>query len=129
MADDRVAIVQRFMNAISASDLEALLAESHPDGELIPLVSAWPQPYHGHDGVREWWADLNGTWDEFTVQYEDSRELDDGALLVNIHWRARGRGGHPVVEGPSVVVFRFRDGKVLSAHVFVDERRALSSLG
>jgi ketosteroid isomerase-like protein len=116
------------MAALSREDLDGLIAESHPDGELIPLMSTWPQPYHGHDGLRQWFADMHHVWDEFVVQPTNFRELDDGVMLVDIDWRAVGRGGAPELEGPAVVVFRFRDGKAFHAHVFVDEERALKSL-
>ena len=129
MADERTEIVRQFMDAISRADLDAMLAVSHPEGELIPLMSTWPQPYLGHDGLRQWWDDLHQIWDEFAAEPSAFRELDDGVLLVDFEWRATPKGGGMELEGPAVALFRFRDGKAFSAQIFLDEERALRSLG
>ena len=117
------------MGALSRGDVDGMIAVSHPDGEVTPLMSTWPQPYHGHDGLRQWYADMHHVWDEFKAEPVAFREVEGGILLVEISWHAIGRGGAPELEGPAVVVFRFRDGKAFHAHVHVDEEAAMKSLG
>jgi ketosteroid isomerase-like protein len=125
VAEERTEVVRQFMDAITRGDIPALLAVSDPEVELVPLVSVWPTPYRGHDGLRQWHRDLAENWEVFEVRPEGFKELPGGAMLVDIQWRSQGKGGGPEVAGPAAVIYRFRDGRVLSAHVHVDASQAL----
>jgi ketosteroid isomerase-like protein len=123
----RIEMVRRAMAAIGRRDPSAFIAEVAEDCELRPLMSVWPQPYRGHDGIRQWFDDLAGVWDEFSVEPEDIRALEDDTLLVALLWRGRGKGRPDELSGPAVALWRFRDDKAVSARLYPDETSALEA--
>ena len=123
----RIEIVRRAMAAVARRDVSAFVADLAEDCELRPLMSVWPQPFRGHDGIARWFVDLCAVWDEFSVEPEGFRALDEDTLLVPLLWRGRGKSGGSELEGPAVALWRFRDDKAVSAHLFPDEARALEA--
>jgi ketosteroid isomerase-like protein len=124
---ERIEIVRRAMAAVARRDVSAFVADLAEDCELRPLMSVWPQPYRGREGIARWFADLSAVWDEFSVEPEDFRALDEDTVLVPLLWRGRGKGVSTELEGPAVAVWRFREDKAVSAHLFPDEARAIAA--
>jgi ketosteroid isomerase-like protein len=124
---ERIELVRRAMAAISRRNTSAFLAEVADDCELQPLMSVWPQPYRGHDGIERWFEDLAAVWDAFSVEPEEIRVLDDDTLLVTLLWKGRGKGRQDELSGPAVALWRFRDDKAVSARLYPDETRALEA--
>jgi ketosteroid isomerase-like protein len=124
---ERIELVRRAMAAISQRDTSAFLAEVADDCELRPLMSVWPQPYRGHEGIERWFEDLAAVWDSFSVEPEEIRVLDDDTLLVALVWKGRGKDRLDELSGPAVALWRFRDDKAVSAHLYPDEPRALEA--
>ena len=124
---EQIEIVRRAMAAVGPRNTEAFVANLTEDCELHPLMSVWPQPYRGHAGVEQWFADLAGVWDSFSVEPEQIRALDDATLLVVLRWWGRGKGGGDELEGPAAALWRFCDDKAVSAHLYPDEARALAA--
>ena len=69
----RIEIVRRAMAAVARRDVSGFVADLAEDCELRPLMSVWPQPYRGHDGIARWFVDLGAVWDEFSVEPEGFR--------------------------------------------------------
>jgi ketosteroid isomerase-like protein len=124
---ERIELVRRAMAAISRRDTSAFLAEVADDCELRPLMSVWPQPYRGHEGIERWFEDLAAVWDSFSVEPEEIRVLDNDTLLVALVWKGRGKDRLDELSGPAVALWRFRDDKAVSAHLYPDEPRALEA--
>jgi ketosteroid isomerase-like protein len=124
---NRIEMVRRAMAAVARRDTSAFLAEVADDCELRPLISVWPQPYRGHDGIERWFEDLAAVWDSFSVEPQDIRSLDDDTLLVALLWKGRGKGRRDELSGPAVALWRFRDDKAVSARLYPDEARALEA--
>jgi ketosteroid isomerase-like protein len=125
--EERIEVVRRAMAAVSRRDVAAFIEDVAPDCELHPLMSVWPQPYRGHDGIERWFRDLAEVWDEFTVEPESFRGLGDDTLLVRMRWRGRGRGSEAELDGPSAALWRFRGELVVSARIYPDEARAMQA--
>jgi ketosteroid isomerase-like protein len=125
--DERIEMVRRAMAAVARRDTSAFLAEVADDCELRPLMSVWPQPYRGHEGVERWFEDLTEVWDSFAVEPQEIRALEDDTLLVTLLWKGRGKGRQDELSGPAVALWRFRDDKALSLRLYPDEARALEA--
>jgi ketosteroid isomerase-like protein len=128
-AEERERIVRRAFEAFAARDLEALTELVAPEIELRPLVSVWQRSYRGLDGLEEWFGEVNRTWDEFTFEAEDVRELDPERMLVKARWRGRAVAGGSEMGGPSAALVAFRGDKVVLADFYVNEEAALGALG
>ena len=72
--------VLRAIDAYNRRDLDALLAEMHPEIELQPPLTALAgNVYRGHDGVAAWLADLDETFVRTRI---DPLEVEDLGGLV-----------------------------------------------
>jgi ketosteroid isomerase-like protein len=91
------------------SDKEVAL----PDGALV---------YHGHDGVRQFWAQFMEPLPEIQIDVE--RTLDGNDYVV-----AFIRSRATAINQPSVHVWTFRDGKVVTFTAYNDPDRALEAVG
>jgi ketosteroid isomerase-like protein len=57
MASPTVELVRRAFDAYNSRDLEGLLSLMHPEVHVRSLMTeAERSDYHGHQGVREWYA-------------------------------------------------------------------------
>ena len=105
--------VRALFAAFARRDRDAFLAHLHPDFELdVPATAERAGrggPYRGHDGVREYFADVERIWSELHIEPEDIRAAGDSVMLFG---RVRGRAGTEVVDARGMWTFRL-DGDLL----------------
>src|SRR4029453_691558 len=114
MSQENVEVVRRVNEAIDAKDMEALVAEHHPDVEIVVLRSEIEGPYLGHDGLRRMAADMFDAY--FGRRIEERRELGGERVLVLGHQHATPRGArweHVLAE-----IFEIEAGKVKRLQAF-----------
>jgi ketosteroid isomerase-like protein len=115
---DDVDVVRAVYAAFAARDLEAAFRHIDPDCELhlSPTASrvGRTEPYRGHDGLREYWADVNRTWDDLELHAEDFRSVP-GAVVVLGHVILRAQGTER--SRAAVWTWRVRDGRAYSVRV------------
>jgi uncharacterized protein len=116
--DTDVATVQAIYVAFARRDLEGMLAHVADDVEVVPVGTAGrigrTAPYYGHDGVREYFADAEATWEELKLHPTDVRATVD-AVVVFGHVDARLRGRS--VRRQVVWTWKLRGGKVVVLRV------------
>ena len=113
--EDDVRVVRAIYAAFAGRDIDAALAHVGEDVEFEPSGTAQltgrTEPYRGHDGLREYFADAARVWDELTLHADDVRATA-GSVVVFGHVEGRV-GGAPVRRGV-VWVWRIRDGKAVA---------------
>ena len=125
MSRENVEVVRRVNAAIEARDMEALVAEHHPDVEIVVLRSEIEGPYLGHEGLRRMAADMFEA--DFQMRVDEMRDLGDNRVLVLGHQHATVRGArweHLLAE-----VVEIDAGKVARTRAFATVEQALESLG
>lgn len=124
---DNAEIVRRGFDALTRSDLDALLATLHEDVYWRPLMSATPgeDAFRGHEGVTEWWRRIHEVTPDVESQIDDVVERGD-VVYVEGSLGTAGAGG-PVQAMAWVV--RLRQGKVERMDVFTDRAEARSAAG
>jgi len=125
MSQENVEVVRRVNEAIEAKDLEALVAEYHPNVEIVVLRSEIEGPYRGHDGLRRMAADMFEA--DFGMRIDDLRDLGGNRVLVvgRQHATVRGaRWDHVLAE-----VFEVEAGKVVRLQAFSTVEEALEAVG
>jgi ketosteroid isomerase-like protein len=130
MSQENVAIVRQIFRAFNSEDIELILAHTHNDFELEvpPALSAEPDTYRGHDGMRRYWESFQDAMDEIRIQPE--RLCDAGeAVVVAMHLTAKGRRTAIAVEQRTVGVWTICDGKVMRIHAYVSLSEALEAAG
>ena len=114
--EDDLAVVRAILAAFARRDIDAALALMSADCELhlegTARLVGRSEPYRGHDGMREYFADVRRAWDELSLHAEDFRVIP-GSVIVMGHVTGV-RDGEPVRRN-AVWTWKLRNGK--AAHI------------
>ena len=112
------------MRAIAERDPDAAIATTTADVVFEPASTpvAERRPYHGHDGLSTYFADLERDWDEFDVSVTEVRGGERFHVALG---RVYARAGGVIADGPVAFVFELRDGLVCWGKTFTDRSAAL----
>jgi ketosteroid isomerase-like protein len=129
MSRENVEIVRAGLDALARGDLQEMLRASDPKIELEPRLSALQGSYSGHDGVREFFADLRENMPVLQVDHPDVRDLDDQVLALGT-FRIGGPASGIEAEAPFAIVAKFRDGLIIHLKDYGgDMEEALTAVG
>ena len=130
MSQENVELHRRAGVAYNAHDLEAFIAYFDPSIEFHSAFAALRGGvYRGHDGVREYFRDLEDAWgDEIRGEVEAFFDLGEDTLAFYVLY-GRGRQSGAEVAMPLAQVARWRDGLVVYFKVYAHREDALSELG
>jgi ketosteroid isomerase-like protein len=125
-----VEVVQRLFALFGEGrGIEPALEVMHPDVviDIPPNMSAEPDTYRGHDGVRRYFAGFEGMLDE--VGYEAFELIPVGdAVIACSRMSGRGASSGLDVGLDSYVVHEFADGKVVRMTPYPDLESARAAL-
>lgn len=118
MGDEEQQVIRALFDAFARRDLETALTLLDPDVEFWPQGTAErtqrTTPYRGHDGIREYFADVGRVWDDLRVEPDDLRVAGVGVVAFGT---AHGRIGAELVHQPVIWVFKLRGGRVVFGRV------------
>lgn len=126
MSAEGVEVVKRLFEAFNRGDVETVVASFGPDCEVYEPREVPDTPadgFRGHDGIRQWMANLHDTGG---VSF-DPVELTSEGDIVFSEWIGRGTGqssGVPI-EWPTFAVAEVDDGKVRWLRAFLGRDEAL----
>jgi ketosteroid isomerase-like protein len=131
MSADAAEVMRRLLAAYESDGVEGLLELISPDfeGVVPPELSAEPDTYRGHDGVRRWFGGFEGFLEDLRMEADDDFIVAGDRALVPMVLRGRGAGSGIEVEQRAYQVWTVRDGKVTRVDVFRDEASARAALG
>ena len=121
MADSNLDVVRRLFERFAEGGIEPALEEFSADVvvEIPPDMSAEPDTYHGHEGVRRYFEGFDGMIAD--IRYE-ALELTPVGERVIAHVRLSGRGassGLDVALEP-YVMHELADGKIVRIRPYPD---------
>ena len=108
--------------------LEEFMRFWDPEVRFEPQQAALEGGYSGHDGVRQWLADMGRHYESGQLQYPDIRDLEDRVLAIGT-LRYTGRASGIETEAPVAVLASFRGGLVTRFKDYGDKDRALEAAG
>ena len=128
MSRENVEIVRRALAAAPA-DPEALFSILDEQIEW-DYVGAFPEvvTYHGPDGVRGFFREWSGAFDDFGFEAEEILAARD-SVLVLLHQWGHGKETGARVESRTWQVFTFRGGKVVHCRGYHTKAEALEAAG
>jgi ketosteroid isomerase-like protein len=129
MAEEDVERLKAGFDALNLGKLEAALEMADPEVVFEPLRSPVSGAYHGHDGIRAFFADTVEMFDRFQVEYSEVKDLGDGRVLAIGTMRARVKRGGVETEVQSAGIATFRDGRLLRWKDYGDRAAALEAAG
>ena len=125
-------VIRALFDAFTRRDLDAALALAHPQLELWPQGTAQraerTSPYRGHDGVRQYFADVARHWDELRVDPGELRVAGDGVVAFGTAiGRPVGADDEDELSQPVIWLFKVHEGRVLHARVVATAAEALAA--
>jgi ketosteroid isomerase-like protein len=126
MSQENVDVVRRMYEAFHSGDAETSLGEFDPD----VVVDHSVRPDGGIGRGREFLATSIGAWvgtfEDWSEEIDEIRDLDDHGVLVLLTQRGRGKGSGVEVATPYGVLFEVSAGKITSLRLFATREQALA---
>ncbi len=120
-------LAEQGYTALARDDLEGFLADIDPDVEFTSLIAeAEGKTYHGHDGVREWWATIKSLLGGLRWELFDIREVGEHRVLVKQEVLGTLEGAD--IRQTMFQAVEAREGRVIWWGVFRTEDEALDAL-
>jgi ketosteroid isomerase-like protein len=130
MSQENVEVVHRLLAAVSERDLSRLVSLTVPEIEWRSFFAALSESggYRGHDGLRQYVADLNEAFEALRVEVHDL--LDVGETVVGIgRIYYKGQGSGVEADAAAGWVFRFHGGKIAYFRAFRDPEKVFGTVG
>jgi ketosteroid isomerase-like protein len=127
---ENVEALRRGFNAMNVGDMSSILAFVDPAFEaVIPAaLSAEPDTYRGHDGVRRYFESFQDAMGE--IRFEADRIWDAGdRVVVALRLTAKGKKTGIPVEQELGQVWTIREGKAVRVESYVALSEALECVG
>jgi ketosteroid isomerase-like protein len=130
MSQENIEVVRDGFEAFNSGVITRILAFAHPDFEAIvpPELSAEPDTYRGHDGIRRYFQSFQDAMDEIRFQPEQFWDVGE-SVVAAVRITAKGRQTAIAVEQRIVQVWTLRDGKALRVRTYASLPEALAAVG
>jgi ketosteroid isomerase-like protein len=127
---DKLDLVRAGYAAFNRGDIEGSLTVLHPEIEWHTYIVPGPGggTYHGHDGVRELWADARRIFGHFRNVPEELFDAGD-QVVAFVRVEGVGKESGIAVQARIAHLYSFRDGKVARVESFADRDEALRAAG
>ena len=105
---------------------------AHPEIEFVIADGPEPGTSTGLAGMAQAMRGWLSGWEDYRLEVEDLRELDEERVLALDRWAGRGKGsGLDLRQSPSrsAHLFIIRNGKVTHLTAYFERDRALADLG
>lgn len=129
MSQENVEAFEHALAAYNRGDVEPMVEVSHPEIEWYPLSAEveGAVSFRGHDGLRQWFANLHATFEEFQASIDEVRDLGDVVLgLGRVHLRFRSG---VILNTEAGYLSRFRDALAVWARMYPSHAQALQAAG
>jgi ketosteroid isomerase-like protein len=130
MSLENVELVRRGFEAFNSGDIDRILSFTGPDLEIEvpPGLSAEPDTYRGHAGVRRYFQSFDDAMNEVHFQAERFWDAAE-AVVVDARVTARGRQTAILVEQRVAQLWTIRGGRVIRIRAYASLSEALETIG
>jgi ketosteroid isomerase-like protein len=127
MSADNLETVRRAHEALSAGEIEALVALCDPGFRLDMSDRVFnPAAYDGHEGIRAFYREVMDMWESFTWEVTEVEE-HDGVIVALLRSTGKARGSGLEIDRRSAMVWRVDKGRAMSLTFYRDPAQALAA--
>jgi ketosteroid isomerase-like protein len=130
MSQANVEAVHEMLAAFNSGEIERILALADPAFEAVitPALSAEPDTYRGHDGIRRYFSSFAEVMDD--IRFVPERFWDAGeSVVVAARLTAKGRRTQIPVEQEISQLWTIREGAVARVVTYRLLAEALDAAG
>jgi uncharacterized protein len=127
--DDDELLVRRLFEAVTARDLDGVLAVMGPGLEFHAVTAARTrggEPYRGEPGMRDYFADVARVYRELRVIPQTFRTKPGGVVLAIGRVYARDLEG-TIIDSPAGWLLRTRGKRIAYVRVFQRAEEAVAA--
>jgi ketosteroid isomerase-like protein len=123
-----VELAREALSAFQRGGVEAMAGYFHPEfeGVVPPELSAEPDTYRGHDGLRRYWRLWEEQFSDLHLAVDDVIDNGDSVVLL-VTFSGRGRESGVPVELPAVTRLTVRDGLIATWTAYPTLEEALAA--
>jgi ketosteroid isomerase-like protein len=130
MSEADEAPVRGLADAINRRDPDAAVAVCDPEIEFLSVLAVSGSSYHGHEGMRQYFADVASVWEEWRCEVHEVHPVPDGRVAIVMTMHARGKGSGATWSELTEHLWTVRDGKLLrNEPIRAGEARRLGEMG
>jgi len=134
MSEENVEIARRAIDAWNRDDLDAFLAEIHPDvvwhTAIEGTVEGEDTEFRGHDGVRQVWKNYRGeVFGRMEAWGTEVLDLGGDSVLRLGHLRVIGRTSGMEMESEFAQHMVIRHGEIVASRDYLSHAEALEAAG
>jgi ketosteroid isomerase-like protein len=129
VTESNIEVVQRLFDRFAEGGIEAALEGVSEDVvvEIPPDMSAEPDSYHGHDGMRRYFDGFDGMIEE--IRYEPLELIPVGdAVLAHVRLSGRGVSSGLEVSLEPYVMHELADGRIVRIRPYPDLEAARQAI-
>ena len=130
MSQENVELARKGIDALNRGGVEAVIDLCDPEVEWVAIPGFLPdaEDFHGHDGVRAWFAKVDETLQK--VQWEAEQIADGGeCLFVALKLAAAGRASGIQAELRIFQAWTIRNGRLVRLESYLSRDEALEAAG
>ncbi len=122
-------VVRQMLDVLNSEGTEAALAWFAEDfhGVVPPELSAEPDFYDGHDGVRHYFDSFQEIVNDLRFDAEELVDVGPGAVAARGLITGSGRESGIPIEMRVPLLMRLRDGKVIGIAAYPDWDQAVEA--
>ena len=128
MSQENVELARRFYDCVNRRDLDAWLAITDEEAELVSILVAVEGGYHGHEGFSRWWENVFDNFPDYTIEVGEVRDVGE-LTLADIRLRGHGSESDAPIDQPLAQMIEWRSGKAIRVESFRTEAEALEAAG
>jgi len=118
-----------FAHAISGGDIEAAIALCDPEIEFVSMLGVSGRAYRGHEGIREYFDDIDSAWSEWRVELHRVVPGADGRVAVLMTMHVRGKESGATLTDTAGHIWTLRHGRLWRNALYREPDDALRELG
>jgi ketosteroid isomerase-like protein len=129
MATVNAEAARLFAEAVTRGDREAAVGLCHPQVEFHSVLGISGRAYLGHDGIRQYFDDVESAWAQWRVEVERIAEGADGRVAIVMTMHARGKGSGATLAERTAHIWTLRRGRLARNQPYREPEEALRELG